>query len=284
MSEFTVPLHDGTTLAATAVGSGPALLLPVRTQPYDEAMAENMRQWGADPDLGGTLVRGLSERFRVIAADYEGHRMENPAAETLVPQNLVADLLAIADAAEADRFAYYGYSWLALAGLQLAVRTDRLWGLVMGGYPPVDGPYRAMLDVTRAAHEKALAPQEPTGEPVTPGDWDAAGITVGNRVTAQFVTLYEALQDFDDGTAEQALAMPRLAFAGTEDNITYGPGWGDTIVRIAEPLARHRDELTRHGWDIQLLAGLDHMSAMHSSNVLPLLSDWLTANTPGATR
>lgn len=284
MSEFTVHLHDGTTLTATADGTGPALLLPVRTSPHDEAAAENMRQWGADPDLGGTLVRGLSERFRVIAADYEGHRMQHPAAVTLTPENLVADLLAIADAAGADRFAYYGYSWLALAGLQLAMRTDRLWGLVMGGYPPLDGPYNAMLDVTRAAHEKALIPQEPTSEPITPGDWDAAGITVGDRVTAQFVTLYEALRDFDDSIAERKLTVPRLAFAGSEDNITYGPGWGDTIVTIAEPLVRHRDELTQHGWDIELLAGLDHMSAMHSSNSLPLLSDWLTANTPNATK
>ncbi|MET1074890.1 MAG: alpha/beta hydrolase [Umezawaea sp.] len=282
MTELAVTLHDGTTLTTTVVGTGPAVVLPARTTPHDESTAENMRQWGADPDLGATLVHGLSDRFRVIAADYEGHRLEHPAAGTLTPDNLAADLLAIADAAGVDRFAYYGYSWLALAGLQLAVRTDRLWGLVMGGYPPAGGPYRAMLDVTRAAHEKALEPQEPVDEPATPGDWDAAGISVGDRVTAQFVTLYEALQDFDDTTAQKALTMPRLAFAGSEDNITYGPGWGDTVVTIARPLIRHRGELTGQGWDVELLAGLDHMSGMHSSNVLPLLRDWLVANAPHA--
>lgn len=280
MSEFAVALHDGTAMTATTNGTGPALILPVRTLLHDAATAANMRQWGADPNLGGALVRGLSGQFRVIAADYEGHRMENPAAETLIPENLVADLLAIADAAGAARFAYYGYSWLALAGLQLAMRTDRLWGLVMGGYPPLGGPYRAMLDVTRAAHEKARVPQEPAREPVVPGDWDAAGITVGDRVTAQFVTLYRALQDFDDSSVQQALSVPRLAFAGSEDNITYGPGWGDTIVAIAEPLTHHRDELVRQGWDIELLPELDHMSAMHSSNVLPVLRPWLVANAP----
>lgn len=280
MTDFPVTLHDGTTLTGTITGSGPAVMLPVRTLPHDEATAENMRHWGADPDLGGTLARDLSEQFRVVTADYEGHRMAHPVAATLTPDNLVADLLAIADAAGADTFAYYGYSWLALAGLQLAVRTDRLWGLAMGGYPPLAGPYRAMLDVTRAAHEKALVPQEPAREPVTPGDWDGAGITVGDPVTAQFVTLYEALQHFDDDTAQRALTIPRLAFAGSEDNITYGPGWGDTVVTIAEPLIRHRDQLTGRGWDVELLAELDHMSAMHSSNVLPLLHYWLAKNTP----
>jgi pimeloyl-ACP methyl ester carboxylesterase len=72
--------------------------------------------------------------------------MSNPAVDGLTPESVASDLLAIADASGADRFAYYGYSWLALAGLQLALRTDRLWALAMGGYPPLDGPYRAMPD------------------------------------------------------------------------------------------------------------------------------------------
>jgi len=282
MAEFAATLHDGTTLAGTVEGSGPAVLLPVRTAPHDTATAEGVRQWGGDPDLGAALVTGLADRFRVITADYEGHRLAHPAAGTLTPDALSADLLAIADAAGADRFAYYGYSWLALAGLHLALRTDRLWGLAMGGYPPAGGPYRAMLDVTRAAHEKALVPREPVDGPVAPGDWDAAGITVGARVTAQFVTLYEALQDFDDTTAQREVTVPRLAFAGSEDAITYGPGWGDTVVEIAPPLTRHRADLVDQGWSVELLDGLDHMSAMHGKNVLPLLRPWLLANAPDA--
>src|SRR5215218_412272 len=170
--------------------------------------------------------------------------MATPAPEALTPDTLAADLVAIADAAGADRFAYYGYSWLALAGLQLAIRTDRLWALAMGGYPPVDGPYKSMLAVTRAAHEKALAPAPPPPiEEVDPGDWDSAGVGAGPEVTRQFVTLYERLQDFDDRSAALGLRIPRLAFAGSEDDIPYGEGWGDTVVRIADPLTRTRAEL-----------------------------------------
>lgn len=47
------------------------MLLPVRAHPHDEATAAGMRQWGADPDAGPTLVHGLADRCTVVAADYE---------------------------------------------------------------------------------------------------------------------------------------------------------------------------------------------------------------------
>jgi pimeloyl-ACP methyl ester carboxylesterase len=269
-------LHDGTTIPLHVAGSGPDVLLAVRPEPRDEATAATMRAWGADPDLGPTLIRGLSPAFRVVAADYEAHRLANPAPSTLTPENLAADLLAIADAAGAERFAWYGYSWLALSGLQLAVRTDRLWALVMGGFPPIDGPYAPMLAVTRAAHAMAVAggaAATDTAAEVEPGDWDAVVVQSSEAQTRQFVTLYEALQRFDD--AQVALTIPRLCFAGSEDRIDYGPSWGDTTVRIAEPLAHRRAELEQAGWDVELLPGLDHMGAMRADVVLPLLADWL---------
>lgn len=271
-------LHDGTTLAVTIHGDGRALLVPARLVPYPPAEAETMRQWGADPDLGPNLVNGLARSNRVIVADYEGHRMAHPAPDTLTPGNVAADLLAIADAAETDVFAYYGYSWLALSGLQLAIRTDRLWALVMGGFPPLDGPYKSMLEVTRAAHSMATQPADPAPSPATaaePGDWDAVFVQTNEAQTRQFVTLYQALQDFDDSTAAIPRDLPRLAFAGAEDQIDYGPKWGNVRVRIGEPLAIHERALIEAGWDVQVLPGLDHMSAMHSSIVLPILTDWL---------
>jgi pimeloyl-ACP methyl ester carboxylesterase len=270
-------LHDGTTIPLHVAGSGPDVLLAVRPDPHDEATAASMRAWGADPDLGPTLIRGLSEAFRVVAADYEGHRMANPAPSTLTPENVTVDLLAIADAAGAKRFAWCGYSWLAMTGLQLALRTDRLWALVMGGFPPLDGPYAPMLAVTRAAHAMSASGCGAAVEAVEvePGDWDAVVVQTSEAQTGQFVTLYESLQGFDDAAALGALTIPRLCFAGSEDRIDYGPNWGDTTVRIAEPLARHRVELERAGWDVELLPGLDHLGAMHGDVVLRLLADWL---------
>ncbi|MFC7472260.1 alpha/beta fold hydrolase [Actinomadura keratinilytica] len=158
----TATLHDGTRIAYEIHGSGPALLLPVDPVPKEGARAEELRRWGMDPALGRTLADGLGDAFQVIAFDYEGHRMRHPAA-ALTPDHLAVDLLAVADAAGAGRFAYYGYSWLALAGLQLALRTDRLAALAMGGFPPLGGPYAQMLRVTAAAHAMAQRPKTPAG-------------------------------------------------------------------------------------------------------------------------
>ena len=155
-------LHDGSTIAVEVQGRGPTVLLPVNPEPVQGPEAEELRKWGADPALGRTLVDGLSDAFQVVAFDYEGHVLQVPKPDTLTPANVAADLLAVADAAGADRFAYYGYSWLALAGLQLAIRTDRVAALVMGGFPPIDGPYAQMLQVTTATHAMASSASTPS--------------------------------------------------------------------------------------------------------------------------
>jgi pimeloyl-ACP methyl ester carboxylesterase len=263
-------------LPVTTLGDGPAILLPVNTTPIEGDAAEQMRAWGADPSLGRTLATGLADAgFRVIAADYEGHLNTHPKPGTLTAETVAADLLAVADAAGVDRFAYYGYSWLALAGLQLAIRTDRLTALAMGGFPPLGGPYGPMLAVTNTAHRMALAgPEETTGE-VVPGDWDSVGFTQTPDQTQQYVTLYESLRGFDERAALDRLAIPRLAFAGANDNISYGPKWDNAYVPIADALTEHRDELIARGWTVELVPDADHMVAMQARNVLPILIPWL---------
>ena len=272
--------HDGSTVEIEVHGRGPTLLLPVNPQPVTGPQAEVMRQWGADPALGHSLIQGLSDTFRVVAFDYEGHLLRTPQPDSLTPTNAVSDLLAIAAAAGAERFAYYGYSWLALIGLQLAIRTDRLMALVMGGFPPLDGPYEAMLRVTIATHEMAVAAakadegaadQPPS---VEAGDWDSVQVTLSPDQTRQFVTLYQALEGFDDHAAQMHLTCPRLCFAGSADDIQYGPKWGDVLVRIAGALIAERAELERLGWEVRVLEGLDHLQAMQA---VPLLRSWLAS-------
>jgi pimeloyl-ACP methyl ester carboxylesterase len=194
----------------------------------------------------------------------------------------------VADAAGADRFAYYGYSWLALAGLQLGIRTDRLAALVMGGFPPLDGPYTEMLQVTEATHEMAIAnsasapspettpqpPQEPSDEP----DWSQVEMTLTEPQTRQFVTLYQALQAFDDRAAQAQLSCPRLCFVGSADEITYDERWGGVQVRLAAPVISRRADLEALGWEVRVLDGLDHLKAMQAVQVLPILRPWLVSN------
>jgi pimeloyl-ACP methyl ester carboxylesterase len=279
------PLHDASTIAVEVHGDGPTVLLPVNPQPVEGPQAEELRRWGADPALGRALIDGLSDAFQVVAFDYEGHVLQVPKPDTLTPANLAGDLLAVADAAGAGRFAYYGYSWLALAGLQLAIRTDRLSALAMGGYPPLDGPYAEMLRVTAVTHDMAVAnaasppgaaaaaspAEEPSGEP----DWSQAEMTLSEAQTRQFVTLYQALQDFDDRAAQARLDCPRLCFVGSADEITYDERWGGVQVRIAGPVVDGRAELEALGWRVHVLEGLDHLKAMQAAQVLPILRPFL---------
>ncbi|MGK5640605.1 alpha/beta hydrolase [Streptomyces sp. URMC 126] len=274
-------LHDGSLLSAEVHGDGPDLLLPVDPRPATGARADELRRWGVDPALGRSLVRGLTAAgFRTVAFPYEAHLMARPRPDALTPDTVTADLLAVADAAGADRFAYYGYSWLALSGLQLALRTDRLTALAMGGFPPLGGPYAQMLRVTNAAHTMAgsAARQAPEGGTDPDGyDWSAVEVSATEAQTRQFVTLYEALRGFDERAALRRVRCPRLCFAGSADTIPYGEGWGDVTVDIAGAVASGRAEMEAAGWEVRLLDGLDHTRAMQPENVLPVLLPWLTS-------
>ena len=266
-------LHDGSTIEIEIHGAGPTLLLPVNPLPVTGPQAEQMRKYGADPALGQSLIKGLSDAFRVVAFDYEGQCLRIPKPETLTPDNAANDILAVADAVGVHRFAYYGYSWLALIGLQLAIRTDRLSALIMGGFPPLNGPYKEMLSTTTAAYEMASGTR-----PIPSADeseW--SDMSLSRDQTRQFVTLYQALQGFDDRAAQARLTCPRLCFVGSKDEIQYSKSWGDVYVSLAEPIVRGQAQLTELGWDVQVLAGLDHMQAMQAEQVVPILHSWLTS-------
>jgi pimeloyl-ACP methyl ester carboxylesterase len=261
-------LHDGSTIEIEIYGEGPTVLLPANPHPIEGQQAEEMRKYGGDPALGQSLIKGLSDVFRVVAFDYEGHVLRTPKALTLTPDNVVSDFLAVADAAKAESFAYYGYSWLAMVGIQLALRTKRLSALMIGGYPPIDGPYKEMLKVTTASYDIAR------GATTSPNDeWSGEGL--GEGQTQQFVTLYQALQDFDDRAAQAQITCPRLCIVGSADDIEYGAGWGDVYVNLATPMINGKAELERLGWDVRILDGLNHMQAMQAAQVIPLVRPWL---------
>jgi pimeloyl-ACP methyl ester carboxylesterase len=277
---FEVKLSGGAPIEVEVSGAGPAVMLLVDPRPATGDRADELRRWGVDPRLGRTLCEGLRDRFRVIAVPYEAHALAHPRPDALTPDTIAADLLAIADAAGADRFACYGYSWLALAAQQLALRTGRLAALAMGGFPPLDGPYPQMLAVTAATHEMAVAaaarPREAAA--AQPGtDWDSAEVTLSPAQTRQFVTLYRALEGFDDHAALARVTCPRLCFAGSADRTEYGPRWGGVVVDIAGPLRRHEAQLRAAGWSVCLLDGLDHIQAMQPQHALPVLRPWLSA-------
>jgi hypothetical protein len=44
---------------------------------------------------------------------------------------------------------------------------------------------------------------------------------------------------------------------------------------MAEPVIRNQSELEALGWEVHVLEGLDHTSAMQAANVVPILRPWL---------
>jgi len=251
-------LNDGSTLEIAIEGEGPSLLVPVDSKPAEGPQAEELRQQGADPSPGHSLVQGLRDAFRVVTFDYIGHLFAKPRPDTLTPATIAVDFLAVADAAGARRFAYYGYSWLGMAGMQLALSTDRLTALVMGGCPPIAGPWREMRRVIEIAHARS----------------DAA-VQLSKDQTRQYLTLYASLQGFDGRAAIDSIKCPCLCFVGSKDVFDYDASWDHVRIDVAGPVIRHREELAKRGWDVRILDGLDHAQARQTGRVVPILRSWL---------
>lgn len=286
--EKSIKLSDGTELKVVLIGpaGSPVIMLPVAKPSVYGQEAENLRLWGVDPELGQHFVEGLSDTFQTLYFDYEGHRLQHPNPDQLTPESIVQDLLTIADEMNVGRFSYYGYSWLALVGLQLAIRTDRLEALIMGGFPPMDGPYQEMLIVTNHTYRQALSNQTLSDADMqTPADpdqidWDNIQVKIDPAQTKQFVTMYESLTDFRDHDIQHLLNIPRLAFAGEKDTIVYGEKFGNVTVDMIGALKQKESALTQLGWDVEVIEGqdADHTKAMQPAAVLPLIKPWLIGN------
>lgn len=286
--EKNIKLKDESELKVGLVGNpdSATIMIPGAKESVYGHEAENLKLWGVDPELGKHFVEGLVDKFQILYFDYEGHRFQHPSPENLTPENIAKDFLTIADEMNVKKFSYYGYSWLALVGLQLAIRTDRLESLMMGGFPPIDGPYKEMIAVTNKTYEQALNNQNlavyDEQNPISPEkvDWDNIKVKIDTDQTKQFVTMYKNLIEFDDRKIQHQLVTPRLAFAGEQDTIVYGENFGSVTVDISRILQKNKQELEYLGWDIEVLkgSGMDHTKAMQPEVVLSLIKPWLIKN------
>jgi pimeloyl-ACP methyl ester carboxylesterase len=85
------------------------------------------------PCLNGYLG-GLTDRYSVLVMDPPGQgKSARLPAEEFTADRFCNDPLGVADAAGFERFAWLGYSWGGVMGLQLAWRSNRLSTLICGG-------------------------------------------------------------------------------------------------------------------------------------------------------
>jgi pimeloyl-ACP methyl ester carboxylesterase len=116
---------DGTRIAYDVRGAGPALMLL-------HSAGQTRAEWDA---IG--YVGALAERFTVIRVDLRGAgdsgKPTNPAAYAV--DRVLEDLLAVADAAKAERFHVWGYGRGAIIARYLAAQSDRVLSMVYVGVP-----------------------------------------------------------------------------------------------------------------------------------------------------
>ena len=188
----------------------------------------------------------LVDRYRVVVIDYQGADSSPAAIASLTADRVCADVLATADAAGVNRFAWYGFSWGSVVGLQLASRTNRLTALVCGGWPPLGGQYAETL-----AYSEDEAAQ--------------------GRTTSA-LTFYRSIRSWPEREAVSKLTCPRMTFAGTKDEFTAGK---DHRIRIGPLIAEHRAELERMGWVVQMIEGFGHELGGRPDVVMPILMRFL---------
>jgi pimeloyl-ACP methyl ester carboxylesterase len=209
-----------------------------------------------DERIGEELAEGLADRYTVIVADHpRGIGSSSAAAPQLMTAAQVTnDLLAIAGDAGAERFTYWGYSWGGAAGLQLACRTQRLDGLIVGGWPPLGGPYADL----RLMVDGALA------DPELPADQ--------RDFVAGFGVFYHSMREWDERSAVAGIACPKLAYVGDQDTVVQG----GVTVPLVDLVGTNSAELGRLGWTTHVLPGLDHSGAMRDAQaVLPVVRPFL---------
>ncbi len=248
-----MPLDPASGVFHEVQGQGTPLLIGL------PLMASFTQLFGSElqPVLDGYLDR-LTDRYRVLRVDYPsigGSR--DIAPEDLTADRVCSDLLAVASAAGFDRFAYWGYSWGAAVGLQLAARTDRLTALVLGGWPPLGAPYDGILQATRL--------KQPDPEP------SSLKVLRSKAQYRQWETFYVSLQGWPEAASVARIACPKLLYFGGEGDLVEA----GIPIRIASIIREQRAALERQGWVVQELPGQGHGVCMVPEQVVPPVRDFL---------
>ena len=210
-----------------------------------------------EPVLNGYLS-GLTDRYRVLCVDYPsiGGSVDIPP-ELLTADRVCADLLGVASAAGFDQFAYWGYSWSAAVGLQLAARTNRLTALVLGGWPPLGAPYDGILQATRLKQ----ANPEPS----------SLKVLRSKEQYRQWETYYSSMLGWSEADSVGRIACPKMVYFGADGDLVEA----GIPIRIASIIREQRPTLEQMNWTVHQIAGQGHGVCMAPELVVPPVRDFL---------
>jgi pimeloyl-ACP methyl ester carboxylesterase len=199
---------DGTKIAYEVTGSGPALLLV-------HGGGQTRRSWN---QLG--YVDRLAKRFTVITMDLRGvgdsDKPTRPDAYAL--DRVLADFLAVVDAAGAKQFHVYGFGHGGTVARYLAARSDRLTSAVLVGMtmgPAATGVFKTAIEAMRAKWQPVLTAH-------ANGTLDVKTLSASDRTAweagiATNVLMLSALLDYPP-LAPTEVKVPTLWAVGSDDS------------------------------------------------------------------
>jgi pimeloyl-ACP methyl ester carboxylesterase len=176
----TITAADGTKIAYEVSGTGPALLLL-------HGGGQTRVSWA---ERG--YVDRLAKKFTVIRPDLRGSGDSGrpETAEAYALDTVLADILAVADAAGAKRFHLWGFGHGASIGRYLAVRSDRVISAVLVGAdmgPTISGPVKEAVVAMRAKWQPLLDAQKA-------GTFDLKKLSIGDRDAWEHGVALSAIQ------------------------------------------------------------------------------------------
>jgi pimeloyl-ACP methyl ester carboxylesterase len=250
------PVSSGTTVSGLRYevhGSGEPLFLGF------PLMASHAEIFGED---AGRVRRGFLERlldsYRVLFIDYPsiGGSTTIPPSELTVDR-VIGDLLEVADAAGFERFAWWGGTFGAVAGMALAARSQRVSALVCAGWSPLGMPYSGIAAAARAQ----------LGDPPP----HARAVLRSPSQYAQWCTFYDSLGDAWETRTVPAIRCPRAVIYGEHAATSAG----SCPLPLAATIRSRRAELAALGWHVAEIPAADAGLVFEPELLVPAVREFL---------
>lgn len=189
----------------------------------------------------------LGDRYKLLMSDYPqtNDKVQDQNETPLTVEAVCKDYLAIADAVSRDAFAAVGYSWGGNSILQLATRSRRVAGLVVGGWPALGGPYELTLQYAQKLLKENPELHELGG----------------------MIAYYQSLQGWPERTEIAKLTCPRLNFVDVTDVDNF-----DFIGRFRG----NKRALQEMGWvTVEVNGGNGHNGGLRPDIACPVIRGFL---------
>ena len=235
---------DGSKIAYEVSGAGPAIMLL-------HGAGQTRQEWARTD-----YVKRLAPNFTVISVDLRGNgESDKPLkVESYAIDRQIEDLLAVADAAGAQRFHLWGYAHGGIIARYLAQRSDRVKSLAYIAIPfgpAATGVYKDAITGFRARWQPIIAAHDANTlnrSTISPGDYEAltkGGIKLAfawqgalleyppvEPAELKVPTLWVVATGDTDAMASVKTYEPKLA--GTKVTLATidGPTHSETLQRI----------------------------------------------------